>query len=211
MTNNSPKLAPRNYPYEVIVPPAVYPIELAELKIQTKIDWDDPVHDTWLTEFIIAPVVQCAENYTRLAFITRTIKTFRDCFYYFIELKKAPFLSLTTFKYLNLEDVLDDVPAESYYSLKRSPYGNILLSPNNEYPNDLTEKFAGIEIVFDAGYGPTKEDVPSDLKLAMLQHATFFYQNRGDCCDAEKCCPPAAKAIYEKNRVFDLSGYQYYD
>lgn len=203
------RLRPRNYFYEVTVAPAASPIALAELKIQTKIDWDDTAHDEWLTDFIIAPVVQFAENYTGRSFITRTFKTTRDCFASLIVLKKAPFNSLVTFKYINTSDTLTDVPSDDYYTIKKT-YGEIKLSPNQSYPSDLTEKLNGIEIIFTAGYGAAKADVPADLKKAMLQHATFLYQNRGDCCDAKICCPPESKTIYDSYVILDLSGYQYH-
>lgn len=202
-------LPPRNYLYEIIVPPAVYPIELAELKIQIKIDWDNETHDAWLTDFIIAPVVQYAENITNLSFITRTFKTTRDCFDALINLEKAPFDSLLTYKYLNTSETLIDVPADGYYVVKKS-YGKVLLTPNKNYPTDLTEKLNGIELTFKSGYGDSKADVPPDLKLAMLQHATFLYQNRGDCCSIEQACPSASMSIYKKYRISDFSGVDCY-
>lgn len=203
------KLRPKNYFYEVTVAPAASPIELAELKIQTKIDWDDTAHDDWLNDFIISPVVKFAEKYTGRSFITRTFKTTRDYFLGFIMLKRAPFDSLLTFKYINTDDTSTDVPSANYYVIKKT-YGEVLLTPNQSYPTDLTEKLNGIEITFTAGYGAAKTDVPPDLTKALLQHATFFYQNRGDCCDAEACCPPESKAIYNLYPIPDLSGYQYH-
>jgi len=102
------------------------------------------------------------------------------------------------------------VPAESYYTLKDNHYGEIHLSPNKNYPTDLTLRLGGVEIVFVAGYGSVKTDVPDDIRKAMLQHATFFYQNRGDCCNAEVCCPPEVRAIYNHYKIIDLSGFGYH-
>jgi len=200
---------PRNYLYEVVTPPAAYPISLADLKIQTRIDWTSVEHDTFLTKNIIEPVVQCAENLTGISFITRTMKTYRDCFDSFIQIRSAPFDSLVTFKYLNNLDILTSVPSDCYYVVKKE-YGNIILNCDSSYPSDLTEKLGGIEIVFTVGFGASSAEVKADLRLAMLQHATFFYENRGDCCNLESCCPPSVRAIYENNRIYNLSGYDIY-
>jgi uncharacterized phiE125 gp8 family phage protein len=209
-------LDPANYPYKVITAPATTPITLADIKTQCRIDWS--TIDTWITNFILSPVISYAENYTRLNFITRKYQTTRDYFESFIELRKAPNGALTSFKYYNQQNILTAVDPSCYYTVEKNYYTLILPTPDTGFPaNDLTIREAGIIIEFTAGFGTLVTDVPADLKAAMLQHACHLYQNRGDWMETvatsergQYPLPAMAKAIYDEYRIKDISGVSFY-
>lgn len=61
-----------------------------------------------------------------------------------------------------------------------------------------------IEVIFEAGYGPAWEDIPADLRHAVLLLAAHQYDNRTGS-DAGKF-PSGVQALLEPYRVIRLSG-----
>ncbi len=202
--------SPVNYRYVVVIPPAELPFSVADLRQQAKIDRDDPEHNQWIEDFIIRPVVETAERMTQKYFITRTIETYRDNFDIF-ELKRAPFDSLISFKYFDVDNVETDVPSSDYYVDIKDEYGYIF-SVNSVFPSyNIRNELSSIVIRFTAGYGATAAEIQtenSDIIKAMMQHAVFWYQNRGDCCNASIAIPPDVLDIYKRRKKMTLYGLQ---
>jgi uncharacterized phiE125 gp8 family phage protein len=99
-----------------------------------------------------------------------------------------------------------------YYITDETGFSRIALKDGEEYPTDIDERMQAIKIEFTAGYGTTGADVPADLRLALLEHITKSYENRGDC-DAdistdiiEAFLPQEVRGIYEMYRIQDLVG-----
>ena len=63
-----------------------------------------------------------------------------------------------------------------------------------------------IEVVYVAGYGDAASDVPAPLKLGMMQHIAYLYDQRGDMKDylQTRAMPPAVQNLYMPFRI--LSG-----
>ena len=86
------------------------------------------------------------------------------------------------------------------YKLAQNPngYARVLLS--NDVPTLETDWFP-ISIVFKAGYCA----LPSDVKLAMLQHIASMWMNRGDTDnDTYNKCPKISKDIYKKYKIMEV-------
>lgn len=202
--------SPVNYRYIVVIPPTELPFSVADLRQQAKIDRDDPQHNQWIEDFIIRPVVETAERMTQKYFIKRTIETYRDNFDVF-ELRRAPFDSLISFKYFDIDNVEIDVPTSDYYIDIKKEYGYILPVASSFPQYNIRDKLSSIMIRFVSGYGDTAADLMvenSDIIKAMMQHAVFWYQNRGDCCNATLAIPPDVLAIYQRRKKMTLYGLQ---
>jgi len=109
---------------------------------------------------------------------------------------------LTTFDAKDSETTLSNL----INSPDESPdYSRILPQPNTFWPTDVSDRLQSVNIRFNSGYGDAPKDVPKMLKMAMLQHAAYFYVNRGDCaCTAVnvmEIAPPEAMAVYENNQI----------
>lgn len=199
------------YEYKVYEEPTEYPITVDDIKMQTRVDRDDTEHNTYLQNYIIKPVVAFAQKYTSLYFLTTKIITYRDTFDNIIEMRRAPYATLISFKYYNTSDILVDVPAANYFVTERYRYSKIYPKDTSSFNiTDIRDQLDSIEIRFSCGFAATKLTLPSgvaDIQLALLQHATYLYQNRGDCGSSpEKALPANSKKIYDFYRSYEISG-----
>jgi uncharacterized phiE125 gp8 family phage protein len=194
--------------YKVETPPANAPVTLDDFKAYAKIT-NDAENDT--LQLILDSAISFGQAYTRRTFITTEFKTFRDEFIdraRFIELRKSPFQSLTSFKYYNESETLVDVDSSTYMTTQDEFYSKIALLDGSEYPNDVSNvrPFQVIEIIFKAGYGDTSADVPEGIRTAIMAHALNVARNRGDCGDScnESNLPSAAKGLYQQFKIPEL-------
>ena len=62
------------------------------------------------------------------------------------------------------------------------------------------------EVRFLAGYGQTWEELPSDLQLAVLMLAAYFYENRGDGAAEDGNMPLPVAVLTERYRTVRILG-----
>lgn len=192
------------WPYEVIVPAVTTPVTLDQVKEFLKLDPTDTSQDTFLTTLINA-CTQYAERYTKRDFINKTYRTYRD---YFsgcgIELRKSLLQQVVTVDYINQDNVQTTVPTTVYFSTQSNDYSSIFTQQDQVWPTDVRMQRQSVIIEFVAGYGDTSSDVPADLQLALLNHISAMYSDRGDCCDCASTLPGNAKAIYDIYMIMSL-------
>jgi len=226
--------ADRGYTYKVTVKPAKTPISRDEVKTFAKIR---TTTDDALILILINAAVRYAEQITRRDFITRTYETFRDLFpgtfqgfhhgfnsfsehinpfgdsgNFGFEIRKSPLQSIEEIKYLDTAGATIVVASTVFYNTVEEDYSSVLTVPGKTWPTDAEERLQAINIKFKSGFGDDPEDVPDDLRDALLMHVTFLYENRGDCedvCNGSSGCgpkttPSASKAIYLQNRIENL-------
>lgn len=157
---------------------------------------------------ILCAVENFAESYTGRTFIAKTFRTFRDYFPSYIELRRTPFIELISFDYRK-DGVSTFVDPNIFYITQGVYFNRIELLNNKEWPSDGdNDRKQSISIDFIAGYGNTGKDVPCDIKLAMLNHASKIYTDRGDCMpcgctseDASASLPGNSQLLYNKYRL----------
>lgn len=201
--------SPAYYTYEVTVNPATTAITPDEVRAHAHINIDPSITDAYITS-IIKAATSIAEKYTKRIFINTTFKTYRDYFSDCFELRRSKFQSLVSFKYLK-GDLLFDVDTSLYYITHEKDYSKIILNADKAYPTDVDEKVQAIEIEFVAGYGTSGSDFPSDaedLKIALLNHVTYLFENKGDCDlssieKIEDAMPNTTRLIYEQHRIIE--------
>lgn len=194
-----------NFTYFVDVAPVNLALDLDFVKQWLKLDPLDTSQDALLT-LLIRAATECAEKITRRTFITTTFLTFRNSFRPAIELVRSRFKSLVSFKY-TVNSSLVDVDNTLYYTTFEKDYSKIILKVNSQYPTNGDDILQGIQIKFVAGYGDDPADIPADLQVAILNHLTMFYENRGDCdlASAEESLPNTSRANYNKNRIIRMA------
>jgi hypothetical protein len=162
----------------------VAPISIDEFQNQIRIDI--PLEQTSYLNLIIKSVVRYAEEYMNLSLINTKWQTTRntfDCSAF--ELRKGYFVSLEKFEYVDLATSLYvDVDPAIYYIADKSYYAQILLKHGQEFPfQQAMPNDDAINIEFTAGMAETSiefENLYPDLKMALLQHCCFNYENRGN-------------------------------
>lgn len=204
------------YGYKVETAPASLPLTLDEVEAHLRITADS--EDTYLT-FLIETVRDYFESYTNRTLINTTYKAFLDCFYdnsvyYYINscydcccdgilIRKSKLSSITSIKYYS-DSVLTTWDSSNYYFTDVNSYSSVYLVDGSTYPTVDVRKQA-IEIIFVAGYGAAEASIPSDIKMALLNHIATLYENRGDCVADGTCqLPCISKSVYNKYRIHPI-------
>jgi uncharacterized phiE125 gp8 family phage protein len=160
------------------------PITVDELKSQIRIDI--PLEQSSYLSLIIKSVVRYAEDYMNLSLINTQWRTIRDNFdCEAFELRKGYFFSLEKFQYVDsITGLYVDVDSTIYQIAKKTYYAQILLLDNYEYPiQSIRVMDNAINIEFTAGMAANAIDFENfypNLKMALLQHCCFAYENRGN-------------------------------
>lgn len=214
-------------PYILLAQPSVWPITVDLVKSWARIS---TTADDDLILMLIKAVTLSVEKFTKRDLITKPYRTYRDNFGDIgenpsyqrfpaqqfghlntpISLRRSKLQVITSIKYW-LNGVEETVDSNIYYKVHKDAFGAIALVEGADWPsNDNRQQ--GITIDFTAGYGDSADDIPDDLKQAMLMHVTAAYQNRGDCdsgsggkdgCSCEMA-PAGAGAIYTQYRIIDF-------
>ena len=176
--------------------PATEPVTLTEAKLWAKVDSDDD--DTLITALIVA-AREAAENFTRRAFITQTLKLTLDlCKSQYgnylddgvydlpssilygelpnaIELPRPPIASITSVTTYDLNNT-GTIYSSSNYSLIGT---RLVLNRDASWPSSMRPAGA-VEIVYSAGYG-SASSVPEAIKTAIKMHVQTMYDGRTVC------------------------------
>lgn len=81
-------------------------------------------------------------------------------------------------------------------------YGRLVLKRGKTFPTLTSLSANGILITYTSGFGNASSDVPEDLRLAVLNLASFMFEHRGDGCSSEKAfVDSGAKSICNMYKV----------
>lgn len=196
--------------YVVISRSTELPVDLETVKEQLRIDDDE--QDSYIT-LLIQAATSVAELITKRDLSPKTYKVFLDSFLYSngFELRRSPLISVDSIRYFKSRS-LTTIDANDYYITQSPTFGSVY--PVEQWPNDVDDnRRQAIEIQFQAGYNidrtsdPVVNDVPLDLQIAIMQHITSLYENRGDCSNLQRCAstvPCSAMSIYNLYKIVDL-------
>jgi len=201
-------LREKAFAYVIQTPPVNPAVTLADFKAYAKIT--NNAEEATL-QLILNSAIAFCQVYTRRVLITTEFKTLRDEFIQranYIELRKSPFQSLTSFKYYNEANVLVDVDPETFMLTQETDYSKIAIFDGKAWPADVNSArpFQAIEIIFKSGYGDTTESVPAELKIGIMAHALNVARNRGDCADSCGAgnMPSTSSMIYNQFRIREI-------
>lgn len=207
----------------VTTAPTTEPLGLADVKSYLRVSGSS--EDPLLRTMIEAARMFC-EEFTGRALITQTLTVTLDAtneiddplwegtrtgpyinFYKdFITLPKPEVQSVTSVKTFADDDTATTLSSSKYYvDTSRDP-GRVVLRTGETWPTALRVANA-IEVVYVAGYGAASA-VPAPLKLGMMQHIAYLYDQRGDMKDylQTRAMPPAVQNLYMPYKVFDGIG-----
>ena len=179
------------------IEPAEEPVSLIEAKIHLRlivgeISPEETHPDDDLVSRYIKAARKWAENFQHRSYVTQTWKMFLNEFpseKNYIEIPKPPLQSITSLTYKTSEDVsatisfVDPSGGISFETddfivdIDREP-GRLWLKSISSWPTSIVTAKA-VEIEFVCGYGDADE-VPEDVKTAILLKLTSVYENRGD-------------------------------
>ena len=161
---------------EPLVPPALEPVSLEEMKAHLRVDVAD---DDSLIQAKIAAARQYAEQYTRRAFITQTWEMVLDRAPAEFEVPLPPLRGVTKIETIDAAGTISEVPSSDYWvELGGGSPGRIRLADGCTWP--IHRGFASFIVTFEAGYGAAAAAVPEKIREAIRKRAALFYEGRED-------------------------------
>jgi uncharacterized phiE125 gp8 family phage protein len=165
------------------------PLELAEVKNFLRVD--ESIDDNLIAKLIKTATKQC-ELYTGKTLITKTYRcSFYNSIEYSVNLLYSPIQSIVSIKTVdakNNETLIDDA---SYFADMAGGILNFNAVPANFYRIDIT---------YIAGFGNVANEVPEDLKQAMLIHIARMYDDKS----GYSLLPTSCLEIYKKYKLMRL-------
>jgi len=185
------------------------PITALEMQAQVRIDV--LLEQQSYINLIIASAVRYAEEYMNLSLINTQWLTYGDNFdANAFELRKGYFVTLDSFEYVSITagNILVDVDPTIFQVADKSFYAQILMRNGKTFPfNDLVNEDNAITIKFTSGMAANSSEFAAqypDLKMALLQHCAFLYDNRGNTMSDKEYTnkiPAGVLEVYERYKA----------
>jgi uncharacterized phiE125 gp8 family phage protein len=187
------------------------PLDAVKAQLNVLFDDDDPLIRA-LTEAAIARADACSGTLGR-ALLTQSWKaTFRDflCqgrWYYdgspILRLPLGDLIALTSVKYYDTNNAQQTLAVTVYQAFSDESGPFVALKPLQQWPS-IYARADAVEVIWQAGYGPTAADVPADLRHGLLMLIAYWYENRETASLSQLTLsemPFATTALLEKYRV----------
>lgn len=177
--------------------PAVEPLTLDAVKLHLRIDGSE--EDSLLAACITAARLTC-ESYLRRALVTQSWQYYMDAWPGpVVRLPRPPLLAVTAIRVYDGLGAATLLDPEHYEVDLASAPGRI--SPRSGGWPQPGRRMGGIEITFDAGYGPSWNAVPQDIRQGLLMAVAVFYEGRGA---ADGDLPRPIAALWAPYRILSL-------
>ena len=165
------------YALTQVTPPTVEPITLDEAKLHLRVEGDD---EKALIETLIAAARRQAESYMGRALISQVWDMDMDRFPRGeIEVPRPPLRAVESIAYLDPQGATQTIPIADYrVDSKREP-GRVTPADGEAWPATLAVTNA-VTVRFAAGYGDAADDVPEDIRQAILLIVGRLYAHRED-------------------------------
>jgi len=158
----------------VTTAPSVEPVSAALAKEWLRVDTQDTSQDA-VIELLITACRRRVEEYLRAALINQTLtwQMGSDEMRHPIFLPRVPGVSITSLKYYESDDDTGTTVAANNYEL----VGKTKIVIRDDGWSILRKHRAGT-LVYVAGYGTDADDVPADIRLAILRLVADYYEFR---------------------------------
>lgn len=202
-TNNSSNREIQEYQVVSTVDDTAVTVE--QFKEHYKLDGDNSESRQYI-EMLCQAATLAAEWITRKELIQKQYKTYFSSFNNMV-LQKSKVQSVNSIQYLDSEDAFQTVDSDVYYINDTDKYPTIFKKSSKQWPDILTDHAQPIKVLFTTGYS-VNTGVPTDLKLAIMQHMGILYEYRGDWNSTTifqsgyllDSIPPASLLIYNMYR-----------
>ena len=117
-----------------------------------------------------------------LCLLTQTWKQYLQDWPAEIVLQRGPVQSITSIEYVDLDGNPQTLNSANYQSeLTRRPPQRAVIMPayQTSWPSARTGIYNAITVTFVAGYGDDWNDVPQDVRTAVMELIAHRYDNRG--------------------------------
>ena len=203
--------------------PTSEPLTLSDVKDYLRISGNS--EDALVTSFIKAVRIFC-EDYTGRALFTQTlilkldtdrisedplwegtkVGPYLNFYKNFISLPKPPLQTVTSLITFDDADSGTTMASSRYYVDSAREPARVVLRTGETFPTALRVANA-IEVTYVAGYNSVA-NIPEPLKIGMLQHIAYLYDQRGDMKDYQQTqsLPPMVAKLYQPYKVMSGAG-----
>lgn len=179
---------------ELVTPPAVEPLALAEVKDMLKIEHED---EDALLDRLIRVARQNCEQVTSRAMIAQAWRLTLDHWPgRIVALPNAPLIAVTGVVTIGADDGEAAVPGGLYVVDTATAPGRLIRRTSAAWPVP-GRSYNGIRIDYQAGYGPSWNDVPEPLRQGMLHLVAHLYEGRDG---ASPGLPPVVAGLWQPYR-----------
>jgi len=156
--------------------PAQEPVSLAETKVFLRVDGGE---EDGLISTLIAAARLHIESLTNRVLIEQTWRVVLDCWPpdRIINLPVAPFRALVQILTYDLEGTSTALALAQFQSEAKVAPARLFLPPAIDGAPVLRAR-GGIEIDYVAGYGVSPQDVPVDLRQALITLVAYWFEHR---------------------------------
>lgn len=158
--------------YTLETPPAVEPLTAAEVRAHAR--EDQTTQDTLIESYIVAARL-LFERRTSRQLTTATWALTLDAFpSAVISLERNPVQSVTSIAYTDSVGDAQTLDAAKYVLDATREPARITLAYGQNWP-DTYSQAAAVVVTFAAGYGDAASDIPEDIRVALRQMCTLWY------------------------------------
>ena len=158
----------------ITAPPAVLAVTVAELKSQTRINWDE--EDGYL-ETLLKAAITHLEQISGRAFVSQTWVQSFDEFCGVLQLERGDLISIDSVTYYDADGATQTADDGIYdgYTDYAGPF--VSLKAGESWPATATRPDA-VTVTWKAGFGADATTVPDDIKHAIKLLAAHWFRNR---------------------------------
>ncbi len=156
---------------EVVTPPSVEPLTVAEAKSHLRVD--GTAEDVYIGALVTAARSH-VETVTNRALIDRQLRLSLDYFTCEIRLPRAPLQSVDSIDYIDLAGASQTLPPAEYQVDSVTEPARLRPAPDLSWP-ETDFRLNAVKILFTAGYGTTEADVPEDIRHALRLLIGHYY------------------------------------
>ena len=182
-------------PLQLITPPALEPVTLADAKLHLRVDTTDD--DALITTLITAARAR-AEWHSGRAFVTQDWMLWRDCWAELVEIPLPPLQAVTAVNVYAPDGTATAIDPSNYTIDTASQPARLLFGC---IPPVALRAINAVSVAFSAGYGDAANDVPAPVREAILEITAELYVHRGDGPEEISL---AAQTLLAPYRVFNL-------
>jgi uncharacterized phiE125 gp8 family phage protein len=186
-------------PLQLITPPLIEPVTLADAKLHLKVDTSDD--DALITRLITAARAR-AEWHTGRALNAQGWILWLDCWPQcgVIEIPLPPLQGVSAVTVYAPDDSASVLDLATYQVDAASAPARLALKSTVLPPGNL-RAINAVAVAFTAGYGDDADDVPAGFRAAILELIAFLYEHRGE---APAELPIDVLALLSPFRLFHL-------
>lgn len=162
---------------DLITAPTREPVSVAKMKEHLRITIED---DDFLLQDYITTARKYVEDLIGCALLTQTWKYYMNCWPNgdWFELPFPPLQSVTSVKYKDSNETEYTFSANDYLVDIVSEPGRVVLKYGETWPSETLSPRTPIYTEYECGYGDSPNDVPMNLRHAIIMLVGHYYEHR---------------------------------